>query len=92
MVSSAWSACTVAEVVMSAQSEQLRRAPLGQQLSHLRASPLERGVSLTPEAFYHALHVLHVLVDLAQGVPVGNHGETIGVRDPLTLDSHCVLR
>ena len=89
MVSSAWSACTVAEVVMSAQSEQLRGAPLGQQLSHLRASPLERGVSLTPEAFDHALHVL---VDLAQGVPVGNHGETIGVRDPLTLDSHRVLR
>jgi hypothetical protein len=35
---------------------------------------------------------LHVLVELAQGAPVGSHGESIGVRYPLPLKAHRVLR
>jgi hypothetical protein len=36
-------------------------------------------------------HVLHVLVELAQGVPVGGNGEPVGVRDPYARSAGRVL-
>src|SRR5215208_5157518 len=47
-----------------------------------------RRVGLSLQA---AHHVLHVLVELAQGVPVGGHGEPVGVRDPYPRSAGGVL-
>ena len=35
--------------------------------------------------------MLHVLVDLAQGIPVGGNGEPVGVRDPYARSAGRVL-
>jgi hypothetical protein len=47
-----------------------------------------RGVCL---ALQTIPHVLHVLVELAQGVAVGGHGEPVGVRDPYARSAGGVL-
>jgi hypothetical protein len=59
---------------------------------HYACHPFDDGRApnlLASEARHHAPYLL---IELTQGAPVGSHGKSKGVRDPLSLDAHRVLR